>query len=91
MPHETEVGFDEEPARFQGSPAPPERVHADRVEDDVVRLAVAREVLLRVVDHPVGSERAQEVEVPGVAHGRDVGVEVLASCTAAVPMDPEAP
>src|SRR5437016_11645889 len=50
---------------------------ADRVEDDVVRLAVPGEVLLRVVDHVVGSERADELEVLGVAHGGDMRAEVL--------------
>ncbi len=49
---------------------------ADRVEDDVVRLAVLGEVFLRVVDHPVGSERSHELEVLGVTHRGDVGFEV---------------
>ena len=44
VPHEPEVGLDECPARLQRVPAAPERVLADRVEDDVVRLAVLREV-----------------------------------------------
>ncbi len=50
---------------------------ADCIEDDVVRLAVLGEVFLRVVDHPVGSERSHELEVLGVAHRSDVGFEVL--------------
>ena len=88
MPHEAEVGLDEDPARLQRAPAAPERVLADRVEDDVVRLAVLREVLLRVVDDLVGAERAHELDVLRVAHRRDVRrPSALASCTAAVPID----
>ena len=73
MPHEPEVGLDEDAARLDGAPAAPERVLADRVEDDVVRLAVLREVLLEVVDDLVGSERAHELDVLRVADGGDVG------------------
>ncbi len=61
-----------DPAGLQRAPAPPERVLADRVEDDVVRLAVLREVLLQVVDDLVGSERAHELDVLRVADRRDV-------------------
>src|SRR5450759_3340114 len=50
---------------------------ADRVEDDVVRLAALGEVLLRVVDHPVRSERPHELEVLGAADSGDVRAEVL--------------
>ena len=50
---------------------------ADCIEDDVVRLAVLGEVFLRVVDHPVGSERSHELEVLRAAHRSDVGFEVL--------------
>ncbi len=50
---------------------------ADRVEDDVVGLAVLREVLLEVVDDLVGPERAHHLDVLRVAHGGDVGAEVL--------------
>ena len=49
---------------------------ADCVEDDVVRLAVLGEVFLRVIDHPVGSERSHKLEVLGAAHRSDVGIEV---------------
>ena len=56
MPHEPEVGLEVDAARLQRVPAAPERVLADRVEEDVVRLA-AREVLLGVVDNVVGAER----------------------------------
>jgi hypothetical protein len=38
----------------------------DKVEDDVVRLVPAGEVLAAVVDHHVGSERAHQVELAGV-------------------------
>src|SRR6202165_788549 len=48
----------------------------DRVEDDVVRLAVLGEVFLRVVDHRVRSERSHQLEVLRVAHRGDVGAEV---------------
>ena len=48
---------------------------ADGVEDDVEALAGFREVVLRVVDHPVGPERSHELEVPGSANRGDVGVE----------------
>src|ERR1700682_1215211 len=47
----------------------------DRVEDDVVRLAVLGEVFLRVVDHLVRSERSHELEVLGVAYRGDVRAE----------------
>src|SRR5260370_7036314 len=57
-------------------PAALERVLADRIEDDVVRLAVLREVFLRVVDHPVRSQRFHELQVFRVAHSGDVSVEV---------------
>jgi hypothetical protein len=50
---------------------------AGRVEDDVVRLAVLREVVLQVVDDLLGSERAHEGEVLRAADGGDVGAEVL--------------
>ena len=50
---------------------------ADCIEDDVVHLAVLGEVFLRVVDHPVGSQRSHGLEVLGVAHRSDVGFEVL--------------
>ena len=50
---------------------------ADRVEDDIVRLAVLGEVFLRVVDDSIGSERSDEFDVLGVAHSGDIGAEVL--------------
>ena len=71
------VGRDVVAARFQGAPSTPERVLADGVEDDVVRLAVLREVLSRVVDHLVGAERAHELHVLRVAHGSHVRPEVF--------------
>src|SRR5229473_4876810 len=77
VPHEPGVGVDVDPARPHRASAAPERVLADCVEDDVVRLAVLGEVFLRVVDDLVGSERGHELEVLGVAHRRDVGAEVL--------------
>jgi len=39
-----------------------ERELADGVEDDVVRLAVLREVLVEVVDDLVGAERTHELD-----------------------------
>jgi hypothetical protein len=71
------VGCQVAAAPREGAFAPPERVLADCVEDDVVRLAVLGEVFLRVVDHPVGSQRCHELEVLRVAHRSDVGAEVL--------------
>ena len=47
-----------------------------RVDDDVVRLPVLREVLPLVVDDLVGAERADELDVLPVAHGGDVRAEV---------------
>ncbi len=48
----------------------------DRIEYDVVRLPVPREVLPLVVDDLVGAERADELDVAAVADGRHVGTEV---------------
>src|SRR5579859_3196375 len=50
---------------------------ADGIEDDIVCLAVRGEVFLRVVDHPVGTERTREAEILCVAHGGDISSEVL--------------
>src|SRR5215210_3902240 len=71
------VGRDEGPVRLQRAPATQERLLADGVQDDVVRLAVLGEVLPQVVDHLAGSQRAHEVHVLGVADRGDVGAEVL--------------
>ena len=70
------VGRDVLPARLQRAPAASERVLADRVEDDVVRLAVLREVLSRVVDDDVGAERPHELDVLRVADRGDVRTDV---------------
>ena len=70
------VGCQVAAAPRKGAFAQPERVLADCVEDDVVSLAVLGEVFLRVVDHPVGSQRCHDLEVFRVAHRRDVGFEV---------------
>ena len=64
---------------------------SDRVHDDVVRLAVVGEVFVLVVDDLVGTERAHEPDILRVADRRDVGAEVEASWTAAVPHEPDAP
>jgi hypothetical protein len=77
VPHEPEVGGDEGPTGFQRAPAPPKRLLADRVEDDVVGLVVPGEVLLQVVDDLVRSQRADELDVLGVARRRDASPEVL--------------
>jgi hypothetical protein len=69
------VGCQIAAAPRKGAFAPPERVLADGVEDDVVRLAVLGEVFLRVVDHLIGSQRCHELEVLRVAHRGDVGAE----------------
>lgn len=49
---------------------------ADRVKNDVVRLAVFGEVFLQVVDDSIGSKRSHEFNVLGIAHSGDVGIEV---------------
>src|SRR5215471_1527933 len=64
-------------AGLQRAPASPERVLADRVEDDVIRLAVLGEVFPGVIDDSVGSERSHELEVLRIADRCDVGFEVL--------------
>src|SRR5205823_14626643 len=66
----------EHPAPRERASAAPKRVLADRVEDEVVRLAVLREVLPQVVDDLVRAERAHELDVLRVAHGGDVRAEV---------------
>ncbi len=71
------VRRDEDPSGLQRAFGAPERVLADRVEDDVVGLAVLREVFLRVVDHAVGPERSHELQVLRVADRSDGGAEVL--------------
>ena len=91
MPHEAEVGLDVQAARAHRIAATPERLLTDRVEDDVARFAVAREVFAGVV-HDLGrAERAHQVDALGVADGRDLRTVAFAICTAAVPMAPEAP
>ena len=42
------------------------------VEDGVVAVAASGEVLLRVVDDPVGADRPDRVELPGGVHARHV-------------------
>ena len=79
------------PPGFSERLAPPERVLADRVEHDVVRLAVLREVLLQVVDDLVGAERATSSTFFVLQTAVTWAPKCLASCTAAVPTDPEAP
>src|SRR5215472_17214717 len=49
---------------------------ADSIEDDVVGLAILREVFLRVVDDPICSERSHEFEVLAATYRGDVGAEV---------------
>src|SRR5439155_533194 len=70
-----QVGRQVEPAPLQRAAAAPERVLPDRVEDDVVRLAILGEVLLGVVDDLVGAERAHQRDVLGGAYRGDVGAE----------------
>ena len=45
------------------------------VEDDVVTLLAAGEVLLRVVDDLIRTEGPEQLEVPGAAHAGDVSTE----------------
>src|SRR4029079_15359840 len=56
--------------------APSERLLADSVKDDIVGLAVLGEVLLRIVDDLVGTQRCDQLEVLRVAHRRDLRTEV---------------
>ena len=72
-----EVGRDVAPTGLERSLAFGERLLADGVEDDVVGLAVRREVLDGVVDDLVGAERSHDLDVGGVAHRGDVGADVL--------------
>ena len=77
VPHEAEVGRDEETARLERAAAPAERLLADRVEDRVIDLAVPREVFLRVIEDLVGAERAHELEILRVRDRRHVGARGL--------------
>ena len=49
----------------------------NRVHDQIVGLAVLREVDLVVVDDLVGTERGNQVAIAATAHRRGVGAEVL--------------
>jgi hypothetical protein len=91
VPEKPEVGEEERAVAREEPPAAAERALADGVEDDVVALAVVREVLSGVVDDAVGAERSHRsmLLVPQTAVIR--APKCLASCTAAVPIDPEAP
>ncbi len=60
-------------ARGQHAPHLPQRMVADVVEDEVVALLAAREVLLRVVDSVTGAERAHQLHVARARHARDLG------------------
>ena len=85
------VGCEVDPAALQRAFAAPERVLADRVEDDVVRLAVLGEVVLGVVDD-LSAPSDRTVSTFLVLHTAVTSAsKYLASCTAAVPMDPDAP
>ena len=68
-----------------------ERRLADCVEDHVVGQPVSREVLPGVVDHPVRAQRAGKFDVAGVAHGRDLGAEVLEDLHRRGAVEPEDP
>src|SRR5680860_812972 len=54
-----------------------QRVLAGEVEDHVVALPAAGEVLPGVVDDVAGAERADQLDVAGAAHAGDVGAEGL--------------
>jgi hypothetical protein len=47
------------------------------VENEVVRLAAPREVVARVVDHVIGADRSDQVDVPWAAHAAHFGAESL--------------
>src|SRR5713226_6281525 len=49
---------------------------ADGMVDEIIRLG-AREVLFRVVDHPVGPQRLHEFQIRGAAHPRHFGPVIL--------------
>ena len=90
MPHELGVGREVDPARPSdvGSVG---TVLADGVEDDVVGLAVPREV--RCVSRSTWSAPSERTSSTfSVSHTAVTWApKCLASCTAAVPMEPEAP
>src|SRR3989442_502158 len=62
------VGGQVTAAPLQRAAAVLEREGAGCIEDDVVRLAVLGEVFLLVVDHLVGSDRSDDLEVFRAAH-----------------------
>jgi hypothetical protein len=45
------------------------------VDDEVVTLSAAREVLLCVIDDPWGPQRAHQIDVPRTAYAGNVGTE----------------
>src|SRR5579883_1209439 len=54
-----------------------DRAERRRVDDEIVERWLTGEVLTGVVDDPVGSDRAHEVDVPRAAHARHLGAERL--------------
>src|SRR5580704_3535558 len=70
------VGGQVDAAGTERVPAAPERLLADRVEDDVVGLPVLREVFLSVVDDLLGAQVCDELQVLSAALRGDVGAEV---------------
>lgn len=59
MPWEPEVGCDVDNSRCKRASAALERVFANRVEDDFVRLAVRREGFSHVVDPCTGTKQSK--------------------------------
>ena len=68
---------DQRPSRDQCAPRLGHRVVAHVVEDQVVARAFLGEVLPRVVDDVVGTERADQLDVPGAGHAGHLGTEGL--------------
>ena len=75
--HEPEVCRDVGPAGIQRPATAAERKLADRVEDHVIRLTAAREVLAKTIVDLPRAERLHELDVLPVAHRRDVRPDVV--------------
>ena len=65
------------PVGLQGTAQIGNRAIADVIENQVVALRALREIFLRVIDDPVGAERAHQVDVARAAHAGDFGAEMF--------------
>lgn len=68
-----------------------QRVVPHIVKNEIEAALALGEVLLGVVDHVVGADRSDHLDVPRAAHSGHFGTKCLAICTANVPTPPEAP